>query len=128
MFCCRLTFNEMFRLAPTETTLNDFLRMIFQLRIQSIVMVTRLFEDGKVRSTKNSFDFRIFFSIFQNKSAQYWPDEGEKRVQDFRIRLENEEKYADFTIRRLIITNPSEVCRSTRRKKNTLLFVFHLVN
>jgi len=76
--------------APTETTLNDFLRMIFQLKIQSIVMVTRLFEDGK------------------NKSAQYWPDEGEKRVQDFRIRLENEEKYADFTIRRLIITNPSE--------------------
>jgi hypothetical protein len=34
--------------APTETTLYDFVRMIWQLRIQSIVMVTRLFEDGKV--------------------------------------------------------------------------------
>lgn len=34
--------------APTETTLHDFIRMIWQLRIQSIIMVTRLFEDGKV--------------------------------------------------------------------------------
>lgn len=35
-------------LAPTEVTLHDFIRMIWQLRIQSIIMLTRLFEDGKV--------------------------------------------------------------------------------
>ncbi len=40
---------------------------------------------------------------------QYWPDEGEKRVNDFRIRLESEEKYADYTIRKLMIYNQSEV-------------------
>ena len=59
-----------------------------------------------------SLIFETFFvSSSQNKSIQYWPDEGEKRVQDFRIRLENEEKYADFTIRRLVLSNPTEVRR-----------------
>ncbi|CAF3879471.1 unnamed protein product [Rotaria sp. Silwood2] len=80
--------------APTDTTLYDFIRMIWQLRIQSIIMVTRLFEDGK------------------HKCIQYWPDEGEKRVNDFKIRIDNEEKYADYTIRKLIIYNqlePSDV-------------------
>ncbi|CAF0950892.1 unnamed protein product [Rotaria sordida] len=76
--------------APTDTTLYDFIRMIWQLRIQSIIMVTRLFEDGK------------------HKCIQYWPDEGEKRVNDFKIRIDNEEKYADYTIRKLIIYNQSE--------------------
>ncbi|CAF0964408.1 unnamed protein product [Adineta steineri] len=76
--------------APTETTLHDFIRMIWQLRIQSIVIVTRLFEDGK------------------HKCIQYWPDEGEKRVNDFRIRIDNEEKYADYTIRKFMIINQSE--------------------
>ncbi|UJR34076.1 hypothetical protein I4U23_021486 [Adineta vaga] len=76
--------------APTETTLHDFIRMIWQLRIQSIIMVTRLFEDGK------------------HKCIQYWPDEGEKRINDFRIRLDNEEKYADYTIRKFLIFNQSE--------------------
>ncbi|CAF4921423.1 unnamed protein product, partial [Rotaria sp. Silwood1] len=76
--------------APTDTTLYDFYRMIWQLRIQTIIMVTRLFEDGK------------------HKCIQYWPDEGEKRVNDFKIRIDNEEKYADYTIRKLIIYNQSE--------------------
>ncbi|CAF5128548.1 unnamed protein product, partial [Rotaria magnacalcarata] len=76
---------------PTDTTLYDFIRMIWQLRIQSIVMVTRLFEDGK------------------HKCIQYWPDEGEKRINDFKIRIDSEEKYADYTIRKLIIYNQLEV-------------------
>ncbi|CAF3448455.1 unnamed protein product [Rotaria socialis] len=76
--------------APTDTTLYDFIRMIWQLRIQSIVMVTRLFEDGK------------------HKCIQYWPDEGEKRINDFKIRIDSEEKYADYTIRKLIIYNQLE--------------------
>ena len=39
-------------LAPTEVTLHDFIRMIWQLRIQSIIMLTRLFEDGKVNKQR----------------------------------------------------------------------------
>jgi len=42
-------------LAPTDVTLHDFIRMIWQLRIQSIIMLTRLFEDGKVKKKKISF-------------------------------------------------------------------------
>ncbi len=47
-----------FFLAPTDTTLHDFIRMIWQLRIQSIIMVTRLFEDGKVKKEE------IVFSMY----------------------------------------------------------------
>lgn len=80
--------------APTDVTLGDFFRMIWQLRIQSIVMLTRLFEDGK------------------HKCVQYWPDQGQKQISHFQITLDNEEKYAFFTIRRLTISNqlePSEI-------------------
>jgi hypothetical protein len=83
--------------------------MIWQLRIQSIIMVTRLFEDGKVRWTTR-FASSIVVVFVQHKCIQYWPDEGEKRVNDFRIRLEAEEKYADYTIRRFALYNQAEVC------------------
>ncbi|UJR13295.1 hypothetical protein I4U23_000313 [Adineta vaga] len=76
--------------APTDTTLYDFIRMIWQFRIQSIVMLTRLFEDGK------------------HKCLQYWPDEGEKQINNFIIRIENEEKYMYYTIRRFSLSNPIE--------------------
>ncbi len=81
--------------------------MIWQLRIQSIIMLTRLFEDGKVRRKKIFvFDF-VFF--FQHKCLQYWPDEGEKQVNNFKVRIDNEEKYAYYIIRRFTIFNQFEV-------------------
>ncbi|CAF1025802.1 unnamed protein product [Adineta steineri] len=76
--------------APTDTTLYDFIRMIWQLRIQSIIMLTRLFEDGK------------------HKCLQYWPNEGEKQINNFKIRIDNEEKYAYYIIRRFMIFNQLE--------------------
>ncbi len=51
----------------------------------------------------------IFSFILQHKCIQYWPDEGEKRVNDFRIRIDSEEKYADYTIRKFVLYNQSEV-------------------
>jgi protein tyrosine phosphatase len=45
--------------APTDVTLHDFIRMIWQLRIQSIIMLTRLFEDGKVK--KQNVQIIYFF-------------------------------------------------------------------
>ena len=53
-----------------------------------------------------------------HKCIQYWPDEGEKRVQDFRIRIENEEKYADYTIRKFLIYNQIEVLNLIRTEIN----------
>ena len=44
-----------FVLAPMDVTLHDFIRMIWQLRIQSIIMLTRLFEDGKVKKLNVRF-------------------------------------------------------------------------
>jgi protein tyrosine phosphatase len=49
-------------LAPTDVTLHDFIRMIWQLRIQSIIMLTRLFEDGKVK--KENFVLNLMFVFF----------------------------------------------------------------
>jgi protein tyrosine phosphatase len=51
-------------LAPTDVTLHDFIRMIWQLRIQSIIMLTRLFEDGKVRRKKKFLYFVFDFVFF----------------------------------------------------------------
>ncbi|CAF1627230.1 unnamed protein product, partial [Adineta ricciae] len=39
---------------------------------------------------------------------QYWPDEGEKQINNFTIRFENEERYTYYTIRRFVLLNPIE--------------------
>ncbi len=51
---------EKILLAPTDVTLYDFIRMIWQLRIQSIIMLTRLFEDGKVKKRKKA---NVYFQL-----------------------------------------------------------------
>ena len=56
---------ENFVLAPMDVTLHDFIRMIWQLRIQSIIMLTRLFEDGKVKKLNIRLLKFVVFSIAQ---------------------------------------------------------------
>lgn len=66
---------------------------------------------AKSAEQRKAFFISLSLSVsVQHKCIQYWPDEGEKRVNDFRIRLETEEKYADYTIRRFTLYNQAEVC------------------
>ncbi|KAL3868040.1 hypothetical protein ACJMK2_040879 [Sinanodonta woodiana] len=66
---------------PMENTLNDFSRMIWQLKTTKIVMLTNLTE-GSGR-----------------KCMQYWPDEGSRDFRKINVQLIQTDQFSDFTIR-----------------------------
>ncbi|XP_065346978.1 receptor-type tyrosine-protein phosphatase epsilon-like isoform X2 [Cloeon dipterum] len=72
---------------PTEDTLDDFWRMVWQEKVSLIVMVTNLVERGK------------------KKCEKYWPDVNqEKRHGLISVRTINEEITADFITRALLVS------------------------
>ncbi|XP_060083189.1 protein draper-like, partial [Ylistrum balloti] len=72
---------------PRPGTVNDFWRMIWQLRTGKIVMLTNLVEGAKPKCDK------------------YWPDEGEPMsTTHFNIILDRERSYAFYVIRDLTVT------------------------
>ncbi|XP_022095017.1 uncharacterized protein LOC110981618 [Acanthaster planci] len=62
---------------PTESTVDDFWRMVWQLNVDKIIMLTNL---------KESFQ-------------QYWPHSGFTNYSDTALRIIKEEHFADYTIR-----------------------------
>ncbi|KAL3867958.1 hypothetical protein ACJMK2_040800, partial [Sinanodonta woodiana] len=70
---------------PTEKTLNDFWRMIWQLKATKIVMLTNLTE-GSGR-----------------KCLQYWPDEGSVDFGKINVQLIQTDQFSDFIIRTMKI-------------------------
>ncbi|CAL1544213.1 unnamed protein product, partial [Lymnaea stagnalis] len=68
---------------PNKIILNDFIRMIWEQKIEKVVMLTNLIEDGK------------------SKCDPYWPDEGETTFGEIRVRLAATQVFADYIIRRL---------------------------
>ena len=71
--------------APLSKTLVDFWRMIWQEHTHTIVMVTNLKEDKKV------------------KCQQYWPDSDSHRYGPFLVTNTEQQVFADYTIRLLQI-------------------------
>ncbi|XP_060078177.1 receptor-type tyrosine-protein phosphatase kappa-like [Ylistrum balloti] len=72
---------------PTYKTIDDFWRMIWQLKSGKIVMLTNLEEGTK------------------KKCEKYWPDEGEQMsTVHFSITLKKETGYAFYVIRDIIVT------------------------
>ena len=74
-------------IAPLADTIVDFLRMIWQESIQTIVMLTNLNENGI------------------SKCEQYWPllVAHEKSFDPFSITLESERTLLDYVIRTFVI-------------------------
>uniref|UniRef100_A0AAX7TF50 Receptor-type tyrosine-protein phosphatase C n=1 Tax=Astatotilapia calliptera TaxID=8154 RepID=A0AAX7TF50_ASTCA len=87
---------------PKEETINDFWRMIWEQQSSIIVMVTRCEEGNRV------------------KCAQYWPspDRETELYEEFIVKLNSEDHYPDYTIRRLSLTN--------KREKNSEREVTHI--
>ena len=87
---------------PTETTIGDFWRMVWQERASCIVMVTRTFDFIRVWIW---FDIMVT-KIYSNQSlqvmcVQYWPA-GKNREEVYSgigVTVENEEQLANFMIR-----------------------------
>nr|XP_027222755.1 receptor-type tyrosine-protein phosphatase S-like [Penaeus vannamei] len=75
-----------------DSTIEDFWRMIWEQHCNTIVMLARLIEGGKV------------------KVAQYWPDVKKNQVTygDFSIAIVSEEKELDYFIRKFTLTHADE--------------------
>ncbi|XP_025079516.1 receptor-type tyrosine-protein phosphatase epsilon-like isoform X2 [Pomacea canaliculata] len=80
---------------PTEKTLHDFLRMVWDTKCQSIIMLTKTVENGKF------------------KCAQYWPSEDALSAGRLTIRVKRVTSMADFCIRDLIFEQGSQ-CRKVK--------------
>ncbi|KAL5486424.1 hypothetical protein EMCRGX_G018896 [Ephydatia muelleri] len=76
---------------PLSYTLSHFLRMLIELRLTTIVMLTRCMEDGKI------------------KCQQYWPkeQEGTLSIDNFSVHLLTFVSYAEYEVRKLIISDQS---------------------
>ena len=55
-------------------------------------MVTNLKEEGRV------------------KCQQYWPDSGYKKFGPFKVKLDNQQAYSDYTIRHLSVEVKNQTC------------------
>ncbi|XP_065918141.1 receptor-type tyrosine-protein phosphatase S-like isoform X3 [Dysidea avara] len=75
---------------PVINSLNDFWRMIWEHNIKTIVMLTRLVEDSKI------------------KCRQYWPDSGSTTYGSINVILHKEENRAYYSIRHFHVKKVSD--------------------
>ncbi|XP_059173395.1 receptor-type tyrosine-protein phosphatase alpha-like [Physella acuta] len=75
---------------PCESMLNDFIRMLWEQKIDKVVMLTNLIEEGKVKCLK------------------YWPDEGKEKFGDIKVKLAATHVFADYTIRKLELSKRNQ--------------------
>ncbi|XP_059173381.1 uncharacterized protein LOC131953936 [Physella acuta] len=68
---------------PNEVIINDFVRMLWEQKVEKVVMLTNLIEEGKV------------------KCVSYWPEEGTTTFGDIKVKLAATHVFADYTIRKL---------------------------
>ncbi|XP_067679911.1 receptor-type tyrosine-protein phosphatase mu-like isoform X2 [Haliotis asinina] len=73
---------------PTKKTMVDFFRMLWELRVPIVVMLTNVMEEGK------------------RKCEQYWDAEGDFDVQEFKVTVTDTTSYAQYTVRTLQISKP----------------------
>ena len=73
--------------SPLDYTVYDFWKMITKYRVQLVVMLSELFEDG------------------HEMSAKYWPEEGKEMLVHYLvIRCEKEEVFEDFVRRKIVVS------------------------
>ncbi|KAK1163993.1 receptor-type tyrosine-protein phosphatase C isoform X1 [Acipenser oxyrinchus oxyrinchus] len=87
---------------PKDETMADFWRMIWEQQSSIIVMVTRC-EEGN-----------------RNKCAQYWPTmvNETKNLHEFDVKLNEENRYPDYIIRKLTIKKLFTSCSAQIIKEN----------
>ncbi|XP_022111627.1 receptor-type tyrosine-protein phosphatase alpha-like isoform X2 [Acanthaster planci] len=66
---------------PTESTIGDFWRMVWQLNVGKIIMLTNPVESGKDGCT------------------QYWPDSGFTNYSNIALSIVKEDEFPDYTVR-----------------------------
>ena len=71
---------------PLQNTITDFWWLVWQERICVVAMVTNIEEGG------------------QQKCEQYWPSQGTQEYGPFKVTLTDQQVFADYTIRQLLVT------------------------
>ncbi|GFR62944.1 receptor-type tyrosine-protein phosphatase kappa [Elysia marginata] len=79
--------------APSDLTLNDFVRMIWEKKIDRIVMLTNLVEIRKVKCT------------------QYWPVDDDQMYGEIRMSLLTTQVFAEYTVRQFRLYKTDESYR-----------------
>ncbi|XP_038048537.1 receptor-type tyrosine-protein phosphatase T-like isoform X2 [Patiria miniata] len=84
---------------PNKASLKDIWRMVWQMNVDTIVMLTNPVENGKV------------------KCLQYWPDTGATTFANITVTILNEQVFLDFTIRQLQINqiDNEDDCRMVKQ-------------
>jgi len=70
---------------PLPNTITDFWWLVWQERICIVAMVTNVVEGG------------------QQKCEQYWPSQGTQEYGPFKVTLTDQQVFADYTIRQLLV-------------------------
>ncbi|KAK3756429.1 hypothetical protein RRG08_029099 [Elysia crispata] len=78
---------------PNDLILNDFVRMLWEHKVDKVVMLTNLIELGK------------------KKCNMYWPTEGEEEYDEVTVGLLTTHVFADYTIRHLRLSKSGEPAR-----------------
>ncbi|XP_059168903.1 receptor-type tyrosine-protein phosphatase alpha-like [Physella acuta] len=68
---------------PNDVVVNDFVRMLWEQKVDKVVMLTNLIEEGMVKSVK------------------YWSDKGKATFGDIKVELLSIDVFADYTIRKM---------------------------
>ena len=89
---------------PIPATIIDFWQMVWQERPPTVVMVTNLKEGNK------------------KKCEQYWPDSGSTTFGPFKVTLTEQQVFADYAIRMLLLTvRTVTACCNTSRISSCML-------
>lgn len=98
---------------PLPATVKDFWRMIWEKNVQTLVMLTRCHEQGRVSSNTNTTSWLWTeqlvcnsVCLFQVKCEQYW-DYGTTRFENINVTLVSDIPLEDWTIRDFDIKNVS---------------------
>nr|KAI8754701.1 receptor-type tyrosine-protein phosphatase alpha-like [Biomphalaria glabrata] len=76
---------------PQKATINDFIRMLWEQKVDVVVMLTDLVEGTKVKCEK------------------YWPDSDKMQFGYIKVKLGSTQVFADYTIRKLELSKKGEV-------------------
>ncbi|GFN80108.1 receptor-type tyrosine-protein phosphatase mu [Plakobranchus ocellatus] len=82
--------------APNNVILHDFVRMLWEKKVDRVVMLTNLIEDRKIKCTI------------------YWPEEEEREVTfgEIKVKLLTTKVFAEYTIREMQLSKKAENSRA----------------
>ena len=94
-------------IGPTEGTVDDFWRMIWEKKLDTIVMLARCIEEGRVQIDMCVLHYANYqFKNCQEKCAQYWTEgNGNKReTAGFVVKTVSTELFTDHNITSLVVS------------------------